>query len=83
MGIPLLSRLRWLRRAAEADSLELGCGGRISLGRDKSGGTTLSVHTAPDETGRCHTATVSLSDAERLELGQALEIETRDQTIPG
>jgi hypothetical protein len=55
------------------NTVELGCGGRISL-QDHEGHVVLEVTAAPDDRGVVHTLQVPLSIAERAELRQALGI---------
>jgi hypothetical protein len=66
--------LRWLGldEPPHATTLELGCGGRISL-QDSDGNAVLSITTAPDSLGRTHAVAVPLSAAERSELQHALD----------
>lgn len=65
---------RWLGRHRDQPgvSLDLSCGGRVTL-REIDGQHVLAITTAPGPDGRCHVATVPLSDAERRELGQVLD----------
>ena len=65
--------LRWLGlgEPPPATTLQLGCGGRISL-QDSDGNAVLSITTAPDAHGRTHAVAVPLSPGERAELQHAL-----------
>ncbi|MFD8494539.1 hypothetical protein [Amycolatopsis sp. NPDC059657] len=67
---------RWLgwRETPPATVVELSCGGRVAVAESENG-LTLAVTTAPDANGEVHFATVPLSVAERLELGQVLDVE--------
>jgi len=67
--------LRWLGLddAPRATTVELACGGRISL-QDSDGNSVLSLTTAPDENGRTHAVAVPLTLAERSELRHALAL---------
>ncbi|MDS0138899.1 MULTISPECIES: hypothetical protein [unclassified Amycolatopsis] len=65
---------RWLGRHRERPGItvDLACGGRVTL-REVDGRPTLVVTTAPGSDGRSDVAAVSLSEAERRELGQVLD----------
>jgi hypothetical protein len=66
--------LRWLGldEPPHATSIELACGGRVSL-QDSDGNAVLSVTTAPDAHGQTHSVAVPLSLAERAEIHHALD----------
>jgi hypothetical protein len=67
---------RWLgwHREPLGTTVELSCGGRVSV-RETDSGLVLAITTPPDADGQSHAAAVPLSVAERLELGQVLEVE--------
>jgi hypothetical protein len=68
--------LRWLGldEPPHASTVELMCGGRVSLSQDSDGNAALSVTTAPDTNGQTHAVAVPLSFAERAEIQQALDV---------
>jgi hypothetical protein len=70
----LATALRWLGldEPPHATTIELTCGGRVSL-QDSVGNAVLSVTTAPDANGQTHAVTVPLSAAERAEIHHALD----------
>ncbi len=65
---------RWLgrHRARPGVSLDLSCGGRVTL-REIDGRPVLAITTAPGPDGRCSFAAVPLSEAEQRELSHVLE----------
>jgi hypothetical protein len=67
--------LRWLGldEPPHATTVELGCGGRISV-QDSDGNSVLSITTAPDSHGQTHAVAVPLTLAERAELEHALAL---------